>query len=79
MIFAFPQQTAKLDAIMRQEDPELLKAIQHLATNETEMGVALLAQQERVTQLASASERIAAIARNYAAKPENTIIVSPDN
>ena len=30
-------------------------------------------------ELASAPERIAAIARDYAAKPENTIIVSPDN
>ena len=72
-------QTSKLDTIMRQKDPELLRAVQHLATNETEKGVALLAEQGRVTQLASAPERIAAIARDYAAKPENTIIVSPDN
>jgi conjugative relaxase-like TrwC/TraI family protein len=72
-------QTAKLDTIMRQKDPELLRAVQHLATNETEKGIALLADQGRVTQLASASERIAAIARDYAAKPEDTIIVSPDN
>jgi conjugative relaxase-like TrwC/TraI family protein len=72
-------QTSKLDTIMRQKDPELLRAVQHLATNETERGIALLAQQGRVTELASASVRIAAIARDYAAKPENTLIVSPDN
>lgn len=72
-------QTSKLDTIMRQKDPELLRAVQHLATNETEMGIALLAQQGRVAELANASERIAAIARDYAAKPENTLIVSPDN
>ncbi|ADW70185.1 MobF family relaxase [Granulicella tundricola] len=72
-------QTSKLDTIMRQKDPELLRAVQHLATNETEMGIALLTQQGRVTELANASERIAAIARDYAAKPENTLIVSPDN
>ncbi len=72
-------QTAKLDTIMRQKDPELLRAVQHLASNETEKGVALLAEQGRVTQLASAPERIAAIAKDYAGKPENTIIVSPDN
>ena len=72
-------QTSKLDTIMRQKDPELLRAVQHLAANETEKGVGLLAEQGRVTQLASAPERIAAIARDYAAKPENTIIVSPDN
>jgi ATP-dependent exoDNAse (exonuclease V) alpha subunit len=72
-------QTSKLDTIMRQKDPELLRAVQHLASNETEMGIALLAQQGRVTELANASERIAAIARDYAARPENTLIVSPDN
>ncbi len=72
-------QTSKLDAIMRQKDPELLRAVQYLASNETEKGIALLSQQGRVTELAGATERIAAIARDYAAKPENTLIVSPDN
>jgi conjugative relaxase-like TrwC/TraI family protein len=72
-------QTSKLDTIMRQKDPELLRAVQYLATNETERGVALLSQQGRVTELAGATERIAAIARDYAARPENTLIVSPDN
>ncbi len=64
---------------MRQKDPELLRAVQYLATNETEKGIALLSQQGRVTELSSAPERIAAIARDYAARPENTLIVSPDN
>ena len=72
-------QTSKLDTIMRQKDPELLRAVQYLATNETEKGIALLSQQGRVTELAGAPERIAAIARDYAARPENTLIVSPDN
>ncbi|ADV84507.1 MobF family relaxase [Terriglobus saanensis] len=72
-------QTSKLDTIMRQKDPELLRAVQYLATNETEKGIALLSQQGRVTELARASERIVAIARDYAARPENTLIVSPDN
>ena len=72
-------QTSKLDTIMRQKDPELLRAVQYLATNETEKGIALLSQQGRVTELAGAPERITAIARDYAARPENTLIVSPDN
>ena len=72
-------QTSKLETIMRQKDPELLRAVQYLATNETEKGITLLSQQGRVTELAGAPERIAAIARDYAAKPENTLIVSPDN
>ncbi len=71
--------TAQLDQIMRQKDPELLKAVQHLANNETVKGVELLASQGRITEVANAGDRIAAIAQDYAAHPQNTIIVSPDN
>ena len=71
--------TAQLDQIMRQKDPELLKAVEHLAKNETAAGVKMLAEQGRVTELANPQERIATIAKDYAAKPEGTIIVSPDN
>jgi len=72
-------QTSQLDQIMRQKDPELLKAVQHLANNETVKGVAMLAEQGRVTEISNGQDRIAAIARDYAAQPESTIIVSPDN
>ena len=72
-------QTSKLDKIMRQKDPELLKAVQHLASGETVQGIALLAEQGRVTEIPNGHDRIAAIAKDYAANPENTIIVSPDN
>jgi conjugative relaxase-like TrwC/TraI family protein len=72
-------QTSQLDRIMRQKDPELLKAVQHLAKNETVQGIAMLAEQGRVTEISNGVARIAAIARDYAAQPENTIIISPDN
>lgn len=72
-------QTALLDQIMRQRDPQLLKAVEHLFRNETEIGIQMLQQQGRVTEIADAGQRIAAIAKSYAAHPENTIIVSPDN
>ena len=39
----------------------------------------MLGEQGRITELANPRERIKAIAKDYAAKPENTIIVSPDN
>ena len=72
--------TSHLDVIMRQKDhPDLLKAIQHLANNETVKGVAMLAEQGRITEIADAGQRIVAIAKDYAAQPQNTIIVSPDN
>jgi len=72
-------QTAELDQIVRQKDPELLKAVEHLSRGEIAQGVALLEQQGRVTEIVDPQKRIAAIARNYAANPDNTIVVSPDN
>jgi conjugative relaxase-like TrwC/TraI family protein len=72
-------QTSQLDQIMRQKDHELRRAVELLAANDIEKGVALLSEQGRVTEIAGARERIAAIAKDYAAQPENTLIVSPDN
>jgi conjugative relaxase-like TrwC/TraI family protein len=71
--------TAMLDQIVRQKDPELLRAVEHLSRGEVADGIALLEQQGRITEITDPQKRIAAIARSYAANPENTIVVSPDN
>jgi conjugative relaxase-like TrwC/TraI family protein len=71
--------TAQLDQIVRQKDPELLRAVEHLAKNETKAGIDILQKQGRVTELADPQHRIEAIAKSYAVRPENTLIVSPDN
>lgn len=71
--------TAQLDQIMRQKDAALLKAVEHLSNNQTALGVEMLSQQGRITQIEDPQERVAAIAKDYAAHPENTLIVSPDN
>ena len=72
--------TTQLDQIVRQRAaPELLKAVEHLSRGEVGEGVALLEQQGRVTEIADPQQRIAAIARSYAANPDNAIVVSPDN
>ena len=71
--------TAQLDQIVRQKDPELLRAVEHLSKGEIAPGIAMLQQQGRVTEIADPQQRIEAIAKSYAANPENTIIVSPDN
>lgn len=71
--------TAQLDQIVRQKDPDLLRAVEHLSRGEVAEGIALLEAQGRVTEISDAGRRIAAIARNYAQSPENTIVVSPDN
>ena len=79
-LVAAGMKTAQVDQIVRQRNaPELLKAVEHLSRGEIAEGVALLEQQGRVTEIADAQQRIAAIAKSYAASPENTIVVSPDN
>jgi conjugative relaxase-like TrwC/TraI family protein len=72
-------QTARLDQIVRQKDPELLRAVEHLSRGEVAESIALLEQQGRITEIVDPQKRIAAIARGYAASPDNTIVVSPDN
>jgi ATP-dependent exoDNAse (exonuclease V) alpha subunit len=72
-------QTAQLDQIVRQKDPELRQAVEHLSRGEVAEGISLLEQQGRITEISDPQKRIASIARNYAESPDNTIIVSPDN
>ena len=71
--------TSQLDLIVRQKDPELLRAVEHLSRNETAIGVQLLQQQGRITEIPDPRQRIEAIAKDYVARPENTLVVSPDN
>jgi ATP-dependent exoDNAse (exonuclease V) alpha subunit len=70
---------SELDQIVRQKDPELLRAVEHLSRGEVAESIALLEQQGRITEIFDPRRRIAAIARNYATSPANTIVVSPDN
>jgi ATP-dependent exoDNAse (exonuclease V) alpha subunit len=71
--------TSQLDQIVRQKDPELLRAVEHLSRNETATGIQLLQQHGRITEIPDDRQRIEAIARAYVARPENTLVVSPDN
>ena len=71
--------TAQLDRIVRQKDPELLRAVEHLSRGEVAEAIAILEHEGRVTEIADPQRRIVAIARNYVASPTNTIVVSPNN
>lgn len=72
--------TAQLDQIIRQKpNPELLQVVEHLSKNETAIGVQMLQQQGRIREIVDPQERFTAIAKDYAARPESTFIVSPDN
>jgi hypothetical protein len=71
--------TAKLDEIVRQQDPALKSAVEMLATGQVSAALDTLIQQGRVKEIPNGEERIHAIAKSYVESPENTLIVSPDN
>ena len=70
---------ARLDQIMRQKDPELKAAVERLALGDVAGGIHMLERQGRVKEITDPAARIQAIARDYAANPNKTLIVSPDN
>jgi len=71
--------TVKLEEIVRQKDPELKQVVEQLARGEVGEAVAGLERQGRIHEVKGREERIAAIAKEYAKSPENTLVVSPDN
>jgi conjugative relaxase-like TrwC/TraI family protein len=71
--------TVKLEEIVRQKDPELKQTVEQLARGQVGEAVAGLERQGRIHEVKGHEERIAAIAKEYAKLPENTLVVSPDN
>jgi ATP-dependent exoDNAse (exonuclease V) alpha subunit len=71
--------TVKLEVIVRQKDPELKQVVEQLAQGEVLEAIQNLDRQGRVHEIQGHDERIAAIAKDYAKSPENTLVISPDN
>jgi conjugative relaxase-like TrwC/TraI family protein len=71
--------TVKLDEIVRQKDPELKQVVEQLAHGQVGEAIVGLERQGRVHEVKDSAERFAAIAKEYAKSPENTLAVSPDN
>src|SRR6202011_3010277 len=71
--------TARLDEIVRQQDPALKSAVELLATSQVPAALDALQQQGRVKEIPDAEERVRAIAKSYVESPDNTLIISPDN
>ena len=71
--------TARLDEIVRQQDPALKSAVELLATGQVSAALDALQQQGRVKEIPNAEERVRAIAKSYVESSEKTLIVSPDN
>jgi len=72
-------QTARLDEVIRQKEPELKEAIEQLACGDVHGAVANLDQPGRVHEIVGREERLGVIAREYAREPQGTLIISPDN
>jgi len=71
--------TARLDEIVRQQDPALKSTVELLATGQVSAALDLLQEQGRVKEIPNGEERVRDIAKSYVESPENTLIVSPDN
>ena len=71
--------TARLDEIVRQQDPALKATVELLATGHVSAALEALQQQGRVKEIPSPEDSVRAIAKAYVESPENTLIVSPDN
>ncbi len=71
--------TVKLQEIVRQKDPELKQVVEQFARGEVREAIQSLDRQGRVHEIQGHDDRIAAIAKDYAKSPENTLVISPDN
>jgi ATP-dependent exoDNAse (exonuclease V) alpha subunit len=71
--------TANLDEIIRQKDPSLKQAVEQLAHGHVHEAIDNLRQQGRVHEITNREDRLEAIAKAYADRPDNTLVVSPDN
>ena len=71
--------TAKLDEIVRQQDPALKSTVELLATGQVSAALDVLQEQGRVKEIPNAEDRLRTIAKTYVESPDNTLIVSPDN
>lgn len=71
--------TSRLDEIIRQKDEGLHRAVEYLSQGETAAGVRLLREQNRVQETPEREQRIVEIAKDFARKPDKTLVISPDN
>jgi conjugative relaxase-like TrwC/TraI family protein len=72
-------ETARLEGIVRQQDPALKAVVEQLSRGEVAPAIQQLDTQGRVHEIADRQERLMAIAREYLNQPDDTLVVSPDN
>ena len=72
-------ETAKLEEIVRQHDPQLKAVVEKLARGEVRSAIEDLRELGKVHEIRDPESRIGAIAQDYADSPAGTLVVSPDN
>jgi len=72
-------ETARLDEIVRQKDPALKEVVEQLSRGNVGGAIERLDTQGRVHEIPDRDERLKEIAREYAKRPDGTLVVSPDN
>jgi ATP-dependent exoDNAse (exonuclease V) alpha subunit len=70
---------ARLHDIKRQRDPALKAMVERLSAGDVRLAVARLEEQGRVHAIPDRTERLRALATDYATQPSATLVVSPDN
>ena len=72
-------ETATLSKIVRQKEEGLRQAVELLAVGKTSDALDLLEGQGRIREVTHRGQRFQSIANEYAASPEGTLVISPDN
>jgi conjugative relaxase-like TrwC/TraI family protein len=72
-------QTVRLSEIVRQKEPGLKSVVEDLARGNVRHAIAKMQEQGRVHEIIERKQRIEAITSAYLEKPEETLVVSPDN
>jgi conjugative relaxase-like TrwC/TraI family protein len=71
--------TVKLNKIVRQQEPELLKAVQMISKGDVHGSLQQLDSMGAIREIGHRQERFDAIARQYGEHPTTSLVVSPDN
>lgn len=70
---------ARINKLVRQQDEGLREVVKAMAQGRIAEGINLLGEQGRITSVSNRNERFATLAKDYAAQPEGTLVISPDN
>jgi conjugative relaxase-like TrwC/TraI family protein len=71
--------TARLDAIIRQQNPALLVAVENMAQGNVRATVAAMIEEGWIREISNREERVQRIAADYANRPGDGLLIDPSN